>query len=69
MPAKIPTSRKEREKWGTRHAEWLNSGIRLFRNVLDETFGVKVISRSVGFRNHERTTYKRDVFAIKENGD
>ena len=40
-----------------RHAQWLNSGTRLFRNVLDETFGVKVISRSVGFRNHERITY------------
>jgi hypothetical protein len=38
------------------HAQWLNTATPLFRNVLDETFSIKVINTSVGFRNREPLT-------------
>jgi hypothetical protein len=44
-------------KYNQWHPHSLNAATPLFRNVLDETFGFKVISRSIGFRNHEPITY------------
>ena len=44
-------------KYNQWHPDSLKAATSRFRNVLDETLGDKVISRSIGFRDPEPITY------------